>query len=849
MIAQTKIHIPYNRKTLVTRPRLNRRLDDGLNAKLTIVSAQAGYGKTTALSEWAKRCGTLAAWVSLDMLDNDWSPFWRCVLAAIRERVPGFGRLVEQLLSQEADASRETVITAFANALAAIDDELVVILDDYHFIDVPDIHHSLGLLLEYMPSHAHFYIASRVELEIPTARLQAKGEILRIGAKDLQFEMDESIEFFRDGMNLPLSDEQARELFRQTEGWVSGLQLAAISLLRGGNIAESIRRFSGRQRDIADYLLEEVYRRQLPSLREFMLETSVLGRMNSDLCRAVTGRTDSQEQLERLERLNLFIIPLDEERNWYRYHHLLSDFLKRLAAAGNPDRWTRIHARAADWLESRGFEEDAVEHYIKGGLAEDAVRVIERILPDLMQSKGHVLLRWIAALPESSYESKPMFEMFYISRMVVNGEWDRALRRAEQAEKRFTALKEFMPTPDWRRLMGNLYYFCGIISYLRQNLPLTSHYFELLDRYLPEGSSFQNMGGKRYQGYDQFMDLLSLVNDLPVVEDFLLRWIKAWETRKDYPFVGYQYVTYCMLLYEWNRLEETELYLGQAMSRDDLRSVIWIRIQLRLTHLRLLQALGKEEEADEWLTRLEANADSPDYELIARRIRAERAYLHLRQGRIEKALEWAESCGLSHSDEVVPSLIEEHLVLVRVIAAAGRTADANQLLEKLRLLAEEDNRLRVRIKLLIVQSTLLWQSGHTQESLVPLRTALRLAEPAGYIRSFVDEGPAMADMLAELQKERGGFSPYSVPLDYVIRLRQAFSGRPSGKQSTHERLTEQEAKVLALIAEGLLNREIADRLTITLDTVKFHVKNVYRKLDAHSRAQALRNARRSGFLS
>lgn len=843
LFIQAKIEIPEARKSLVSRPRLIDKFNEGLESKLTLVSAQAGYGKTTALGTWAKQCGAPVAWVSLDKLDNDWAPFWSCVLTSIRERAPGFGEKLGFLMEMESAASYESGISSLLNELNQLDESLVLVLDDYHVIDFPAIHHSLSYLLGYLPPHVHLYIASRVELVFPTAKLIAKGEMVQIDMKDLQFNLDEGIVFFRDMMKLSLTNEQILELFRQTEGWVSGLQLAAITLKRSDNISASIRQFNGQQRHISSYLLEEVYGNLSESMRKFLLATSILGRMNRDLCQAVTGQTDSQEQLGRLERLNLFLIPLDDSREWYRYHHLLSDFLQQIGARENPEQWRQFHVRAANWLESQGFDEDAVEHYVKAQQAEDAVRLIERIFPELMRSNGNMLIRWITSLPESSYEHKPMLEMFYISKLLGEGDWDKALRRAEQAEKRFEALKTAIPEPEWKQLMGNLYYFCGIICYLQRNLTRTSEYFELLDHYLPEGSSFQNFGSNRYQNYYHFTDLLTLNNDLQVVEQFLLKWIQVWGKREYYPFVGYQYISYCMLLYEWNRLEEAELYLGQAMSREDLQSNIWMRVQLNLMLSWLQQALGRDGEAIESLTRLGSTVESPDYDLIMQKIRREQALLFLRQGQIQKAIDWAEQRGLSHADEVSMQQIEEYLVLARVLAASERTAEARHLIDKLEYLLEKENYLRARIKLLVAKSTVLWHSEQPQAALGALKAALRLSGPTGYIRSFIDEGPAMAEMLSGLLEEQQGQFTKALPTDYIEKLVQASRARPPRELSPEIRLTDQEEKVLHLIAEGLLNKEIASRMRISLDTVKFHVKNIYRKLGVHSRTQAIQRAK------
>jgi LuxR family maltose regulon positive regulatory protein len=839
LIAQTKIHIPHIKKTLVSRPRLMNKLDEGMETKLTLVSAQAGYGKTTALAEWTKQCDGLVAWLSLDKLDNDWSTFWRCFIASIQKKDPKFGHTLDFLIEQQSATSYESAMTALINELVRIDSQVVIIIDDFHFIELPSIHHSLSHLLYHFPAHVHLYIASRSDLPIPTARLLAKGEMNKISMQDLQFAYNEGIVFLRDIIGLPLTKEQAEELFRQTEGWVSGLQLAAIALKQSDNIARSIHQFNGRQRHISDYLLEEVLQQQPKDLRDFLLATSGLSRMNKELCLAVTGESDSQARLEQLDQLNLFMIPMDENRDWYRYHHLLSDFLQRVAAEENPDRLLQAHIRAARWLENYGYYDEAVEHYIKGSQVEGAVRLIEAHLFRFVQMNRSLIMRWLIALPESSYENKPLLETYYISMLVVQGKWEKAFQRAKQAEARFEALRDKLPAPEWNRAMGDLYFFCGIISYLQQDLPKASYSFELLERFLPEGSSFQDPGGKRYEGYDHFTDLLSLNNDLEVVEQFLLKWINTWKHKKHYTFIGFQYVTYIMLLHESNRLEEAELHVRQALAREDLRSVTWFSVQLNILSARLLQASGHYNQAADVLAQLKLSIDSPDYELILRKVEAEEAHLLLRQDKLQEATDWLGRCDLLQEDEVFPLRLEEYVALIKVLAATGNTEKAIQVIERLNRLPDQDKRIRDCIKLWIVQSIVLYKAGRTQAAYAALESALPLAEPVGYVRSFVDEGPAMAEMLAGFIKTQQQSGKSSASIDYAKRILNAMNVANNHETMPSELLTDQETMVLLLIAEGMVNKEIAHRLYITPETVKFHIKNVYRKLGAHNRVQAL----------
>jgi LuxR family maltose regulon positive regulatory protein len=851
LILSTKLHIPHVHNSLVSRPKLMRKLNQGMEAKLTLVSAQAGYGKTTALSEWVKQCSSRVAYVSLDKQDNDWVQFWSYVTASIQERVPGFGMDVCSLIEKGPTILLEHAITALLNELNQLTSELVIILDDYQFIELSAIHQSLTYLLEHLPSHIHLYIASRTDFNIPTARLLAKGELHQITMQDLQFQLDEGLVFFRDTTDLLLTKEQVTELFHQTEGWISGLQLAAISLKRSPNIVESIQQFSGRQHHISDYLLEEVFHYQSESTRAFLLETSILSRMNRSLCAAVTCQLNGQEQLEQLEQLNLFVIPLDDHRNWYRYHHLLSDFLQQRLFRTDPDKWVQAHIRAANWLENHGFDIEAVEHYIEGKQIVDAVRLIEKNLHTLVQTKGVVLIRWVSVIPENSFAEKPMIELFYIAVLLGVGEWKAAFRRVEQAKIRFQALQEKLTDVEWNQTMGNIYFFCMMTSFLQQDLERTSDYLELLERHMPKGSIFQTMGCNRYTGYDSYDDLLVVINDLHAADVFLLKWITAWENKQEYPFIGYFYASYSKLLYEWNQLDEAEFYVNKALGRKDMLPFARILIHVFISASRIQQAKGNSYRASERLEQLKLQIDSPDVELFMLKIDAAQACLSLQQGSLQDALDWLQRCGMAHTDEVSLNGVAEYLALARVLAACERMDEALYLLERLNRLLDKEDRLRERIQVLIVQSVTLQRSGQADAALVQLETALHLAEPQGYIRSFIDEGPVMAEMLSVYWRVQKGSllsNAQSVSSAYLKQLIQALHVTSEDDLSLKEILTEQETRILQLIATGLSNKEIAHRLNITGETVKSHIKNMYRKLEVNNRVLAVQHAKELGIL-
>ncbi|QGQ99721.1 hypothetical protein EHS13_35095 [Paenibacillus psychroresistens] len=851
MILKTKLHIPHIRSSLVSRPKLMNKLNHGMEAKLTLVSAQAGYGKTTALSEWVKQCKAIVAWVSVDEHDNDWVQFWSYVTASIEERIHGFGESVWPQLAKGASVSLEPAVAALLNELNGLDGALVIVLDDYHVIELPTIHHSMAYLLEHLPAHIHLYIASRTELAIPTARLLAKGELQRIIMQDLRFQLDDGLIFFRDLTGLLLTKQQVTQLVNQTEGWVSGLQLAAISLERSDNIAESIHQFTGHQLNISNYLLEEVFNHLSHQMRNFLLETSILSRMNHSLCKAVTGQKNSQELLERLEQMNLFITPLDDQRNWYQYHPLLSDFLKQILIRSDLQKWIQAHINAALWSESNGFEEEAVNHYIEGKQDADAVRLIEKNLQPLMQSKSIILNKWLSVLPEQSFAEKPIIEMFYTAVLLGIGKWDLAFTRVEQAKIRFQAMQGKLPDAEWKQVMGIIYFFCAVKSYLHKDLDEMSQYFELVERNMPEGSFFQTMGRNRYQGYDAFDDHLSYINDLHAAEGFLLKWIQTWENKKNYPFSGFLYASYSQLLYERNRLDEAEVYADHALGRKDIQPFARVLILVARSASRIQQAKGNSQRAMELLEQLKLQIDSPDYALFMTRVEAQIACLSLQQGSTLYALEWLQRCGMSYLDEVTLSNVTEHLALARVLSECGQMAEALILLERLYSLLSKENRLRDRVKVLILQSVTFRRLGQTDAALIPLERALQLGEPEGYIRSFVDEGMMMAEMLTEYMEDQqnklvGATS--IVSLTYLKELLQALNVISKEDFLLKAILTEQEMKVLQLISNGMATKEIAEQLIVTGETVKSHIKNLYRKLRVNNRIQALQRAKELGII-
>ncbi len=753
MIVKTKITIPHVRHVLVDRSRLMRLLEEGMRARLTLLIAPAGYGKTTLLSEWAIHGVRPAAWISLDKQDDDWVQFWSYITASIREQIPGFGPSVWPLLEQGPSASvvsTEPAIQAMLNELEQITDELVIILDDVHLIESHVIYKSLSYLLEHLPAHIHLYMASRTELTFPTARLLARGELRRITMQELRFGPEEGFAFFRDTTELSLTRDQVAQLCHQTEGWISGLQLAAISLKGSHNIEESIHRFSGHQQDIAEYLLEEVFRHQTEELRSFLLRTSILSRMNHSLCQAVTGQESSQEQLEKLEQYHLFIIPLDEQQEWYRYHHLWSEFLHKMFYRQSEVEWEKAHVHAASWLESHGFLEEAAEHYLTGRQFQEVVRIMEEHLYTFLYKKSVVLSRWILQVPERYLVHRPYLEWFYLNLMFVDRrQWKYIPEKVEQAKTRYEALKGQMEENEWKTFMGDLYLLHAMSFFIQKDLKHSADYLIKADQYMMHNSISHLIGQNKHFGTEEFEDHLFYINDYHEAASYLKRMINHSGARTDHPYIASMFASYSKLLYEWNRLEEAEANINRIVRLDNKSLMPRMAFPVYITAARIQIGLGKPTKAQELMEQLKLQLDSPDYELFMRKIEAEEAWQFVHQGHIEYGIKWLQRNEMAHTDEVSLHSVFEYLALANVLAACGHREQALALSEKLLQLLMKADRLRDRIKVLILQSVLLQTMSQKEKALLRLESALQLAQPEGFIRSFVDEGAVMAELLTE----------------------------------------------------------------------------------------------------
>ena len=900
----TKFYVPRRRESQVSRARLTALLSRGVRAKLTLISAPPGFGKTTLLAEWlavSDSEGRVTAWLSLDPTDNESSSFWTAVATAIHRALPDAGATISML--QEAQPPPiETVMTTFVNELGAVGTEIVLVLDDFHAIDDAEIHDQMAFLLEHLPPSAHVVITTRADPPFPLARLRAQGQLVEVRAADLRFTRDETAIYLKGAAGLDLDASQVAALEERTEGWIAALQLAALSLQGRDDVAGFITGFTGDDRFVVDYLVEEVLERQPDDVRRFLLWTCILDRLTGALCDAVTGEDAGQATLEDLDRRNLFVIPLDARREWYRYHHLFSDVLRARLLREEPDRVHDLHRRASRWYEQRGERSEAIRHALAGEDYERAAEMIELAIPGLRQVRQEATMRrWLELLPAQLFETRPVLSVGYVGALMANGEFadvEVLLRGAERWLEHGSDAAEAQPAPpaamvvvddaEFRRLPSAVALYRAAQAQITGDRERTEAFamraFDLAGDDDPLGRggaagflALAHWGsGDLEAAYGFWTEAMACLQraghavdaigchrplaEIRVAQGRLREALKTYEqglrmATDDGTTVlrgaGDLHVGMSELCLEWNDLDAAADHLRQSDDLGDHGGLAQNPYRWRVAMAQLRLTGGDADGALALLADAERVFVSEYYPVI-RPIQAQAARIHAAQGRLQEAEAWVRDRGLSVDDDLEYVGEYEHITLARVLLAQGtRTHDprpiqrAKAFLERLLVAAEAGGRWRSVIEILVLQGLAQKDRGRSAAGLDPLGRALTLAEPEGYTRTFVAEGAPMADMLQAAA--RRGMAP-----EYVRRLLGEFGrsgGRPSAGQSLVEPLSERELEVLRLLASDLDGPGIADQLVVGLSTVRTHTKSIYAKLGVNSRRAAVRRGEELGLLS
>jgi LuxR family transcriptional regulator, maltose regulon positive regulatory protein len=906
VLVATKFYVPP--PGLVPRPRLLERLARGMGRGLTVVCTPAGFGKTTLLGDWARRSRRSAAWLSLDAGDNDPARFWRYVVAALERVRPGSCAPIEALLRGPQQPPLEAVVTAVINELMTLPggDQVALILDDYHLIEAPPVHDSVTFLLDRLPPGLRLVLASRVDPPLPLARRRAGGKLAELRAADLRFTLEETAAFLRETTGLDLPPASVAALQDRTEGWAAGVQLAALSLQGHSDPAGFIATFAGSNRYVLDYLTEEVLARQPEEAVLFMLQTSVLDRLCGPLCDAVTGRSGSQALLEALERANLFVVPLDEVRRWWRYHHLFASLLRDRLAHELPARVPELHRAAAAWHEEHGFADEAVRHALAAGEADWAARLVERYVEGLLRrSEGATLRRWLSALPAASVRARARLCLAQTITAVVGGRLEAVEPLLADAERAFAATGDEPHEPSIGRAMSVLANIPASIAFLRAELArlrgdaaravscdqqAMAHLGE--DDWLLRSQIAWNLAvadwlrGRLKQAEHALADVVAerrrtgegyfivrASSDLGQVQRAQGRLGAALRTYQQgleagseagqqLPPAGMAHVGLAEVLYERDELVAAHEHAtqGVALSRQ-LAFTQPLATGLAML-ARIRQVQGDTAGSLDAIGQAERVELSPQVTPLLNPVPAWQARLMLARGDVTLAAQWASERELRADDEPSYPREPEYLVLARVLLAEHTYDLALKLLERLHAQAAAQQRTDSIIKLSALQTLVLAASGDQAAALASLAEALVLAAPEGYIRVFADEGAAMGRLLGRLAAaQRTGQAALAgaIPLDYLDRLELALrpgSGRPTLRTTRlsaavagqAEPLSARELEVLGLLAAGKSNQQIADELVVVRDTVKKHVGNILGKLGAANRTQAVARARALGLL-
>jgi LuxR family maltose regulon positive regulatory protein len=889
----TKLYIPPPRSNLVHRPRLIEQLNEGLTLghKLTLLTASPGFGKTSLLSEWIPSCGRPAAWLSLDKGDNDPVRFLVYLVTAIQTVIPNFGEGMLRSLQSPQKPPTETILTTLLNNFAAIPDHFILVLDDYHVIDTNPVDATMSVdevltfLLEHLPPQVHLVIATREDPPLPLARYRAQGKLTELRATDLRFTPTEAAEFLNREMNLNLAAEDVAALENRTEGWITGIQLAAISIKGHPDAAGFIQSFTGSHHFVLDYLVEEVLQRQPEHIRSFLLRTAVLDRFCAPLCNAVTERDDGKEVLDNLDRNNLFLIPLDNERQWYRYHHLFADVLFAHLEEAQPDRVAALHQRASAWHESYGLRSDAIHHALAAKDFERASELIELAWSAMdINYQSSIWLNWVKALPDNLVRARPVLSMGYAWALLDAGELGASEIRLRDAERWVGVAAENTVVADKEQFLSLPASIAAARAYRSLalgDIPATVKHARQALEVAPEDDRVRYIQATSLLGLAQYAngdleaaehslvdfhanlqktsDIQTLVGITFLLADIRVALGRLHEAKNSYeqtlrlaisqgepppPGTADLYRGLSELCIEWNDLAAAERHLLTSQKLGEQTPLTDWAHRLYVSQARLKETRGDLDGALALLDEAEgAYIRSPLPEV--RPVAPLKARIWLKQGKLAKAMSWMREQDLNVNDDIFYTYEFEYITLARVLIAAGKNDqevgsldEATRLLGRLLEAAEIGARVGNLIQVLVLQAIAFQEQNKLPSALAALERALVLAEPEGYIRIFVDEGEAIRSLIEKLSHNRDH------PLaGYAAKLLAAFRQSTITAQSEMiEPLSKREMEVLKLLRSELSGPEIAQQLIVSINTLRTHTKNIYNKLGVNNRRSAIRRA-------
>lgn len=852
-VLQTKVIIPTVRSRRVMRPELVARLNLKLDNKLILVAAPAGYGKTTLVVDWLSQLpmGYTCSWLSLDEGDNDPRRFLIYFIAAIAQVQAGFGASVLTLLKTQQPPPDNIILTVLINEMANLPRPFIMVLDDYHFIHTLAIHKQLAFILDHQPANLHLVLLTREDPLLPVARLRAQDQMVEIHQDNLRFSFAETAEFLQDLMGLPLSGKEIATLEQRTEGWIAGLQMAALSMQGRSDLSSFIQAFTGSSRFILDYLIEEVFEQQAPDVQDFLLQTSILGRLSSRLCAAVTGQAGCQALLDKLEQANLFVIPLDQSRTWYRYHHLFADLLRHRLLTTHPGLAIELHRRASKWFEGQQSLEEAIPHALSAQAWEEAARLIG-IIYDGMLRRGELvtLTGWMQQLPERLLMATPPFGLGYAWALMLSGRY----REAEALLARFEPIAQSDPlllgqlaaaqafaaraAGDNPRLIKKSEQALGLLPdsevssrcLLALNLGLAYWHEGQLNKVGPALDETETLAVRTGNDYARLTAqifrarTLASQGSLRQAEQLLQKLVQQ---KTDAPILALAHYDLACIYQEWTEDERAWAHLEQGLeicvlsgNREFQNAGLLQKSLLLLAQANTQAALAEFENAHTLAASFNPVTQARSF--------AGHALAALAQSDLAAARQWI---GKMPADGDPHSLYRfADLTQARLLLAEGQPRAASEYLARMDARARAEGWGYARIVILPLRAL----AAETQPcALAFLEEALRLAQTEGFIRTFVEAGPALVPLLHEAA--RLGTEPAHVGRILAAIPNQA--PHPAVSPLV-EHLSDRELEVLRLVTAGLSNREIARELVVSTGTVKTHIHHICGKLGVRNRTEA-----------
>ena len=891
MIIKTKLRIPEANPNIIQRLSLFEKLDSGLQKKLIHISAPPGYGKTSLVSDWINSRGISASWYSLDIRDNDPVIFLNYVIAGLKTLNQSIGKRTLELINAPQRPDIESIIGLLINDIQNLNLDFLLVLDDYHLIDSIEVHVVTRTILEYMPEHMHVAITTRSDVSIPLARIRSQNQLLEIRSSELSFSEQELVSLFNKKLKLGLSIEEIKTLLAKTEGWIAGLQLTALSIQNSHDVSGFIRHFAGDNRYIMDYLMEEVLSNQTEYIQGFLLQTSILEQLSGPLCDVLLDRDDTQLILESLEKNNLFIIPLDPERKWYRYHHLFADLLKQRARNSPKIDSEDLHRRASSWFDRNNMPSFAIDHALAMEDYQQTLHLLNAEIERFWEMGQHAaIMRYGNLIPDDIIDMSPRFSIFYAWTLVSGGMFQEAQRFLLSAQ---TILNREYREGDKNKENNNLHgklavafaflysssgnvssvfeycgkataiitqdqttwfswswYACGLGHMMTGNLPESIKAFELA---LKAGKKTGNLYlistiGIRYafcelqrgnfkSAYKICQGLLSQIHE----EDYALMAQNEWSFAGLYTTLGY-------IDYEWvegDALRNTKMGYELSCNGPDITS----RVFSTMAYIRVLRYQGDLKKVESLIRELDAiHKERELFPYLLYTYLAVKLGAYVRFHQVDKASEFIKANQLSANNEVDENNELLYTSYARMLLTESRAKEAESVLNKLHSLAESTKRRERLVEIKILLAVLQHIQENEERAINYLAESLALAEEENLVMHYIKEGSDISKSLDILYRRYPG-SNFKFSKKFLGKILRAIEKKSLQKdQASFYSLSKREAEVLQLMAEELSNQEIADHLYVSLNTVKAHAKNIYLKLDVDSRIKAVAKARELGLL-